>query len=173
MHTNDHRPDSPFAHPRRRRWGRGTRLAVASTAVAGLALGVAGTAGATTTPSGNAPPHAVGRPPDVGSPPTAAGTVETVGTGTFTLLSRDKTTVTVDVSSTTTYVDPKITAPSLADVTVGEPVAVVGTEVSDTVTATTVLVGLPTGTGSSGRGPGGKPPAGSGTVGSPGTPPAG
>jgi hypothetical protein len=77
-----------------------------------------------------------------------------VGTGTFTLETRNKTTVTVGVTSTTTYRDPTVASASFADVKVGERVGVVGTTTSDTVDATSVMIGTP-------RGPGGKP----GTVG--------
>ena len=62
-----------------------------------------------------------------GAPPAAAGTVASVGTGTFTLNGRDATSVTVDVTSSTTYKDPKVTSPSFANVTVGEMVSVQGT----------------------------------------------
>jgi preprotein translocase subunit YajC len=101
-----------------------------------------------------------------GSPPAAMGTVASVGDGTFTLTTRDSTTVTVNVSATTTYRDPSVTSPTLANVTVGEHVAVFGTDASNVVTATSVAIGDPPGGGGGGPGrpggdgKGGTPPAG-------------
>jgi hypothetical protein len=96
------------------------------------------------------------------------GTVATVGTDTFTLTTRNGT-VTVDVGSTTSYLDRGVSSPSFADVVVGAHVAVFGTESSDTVTAAKVAVGGP-------NGPGGTPPAGTrgdlGPNGGTGRPPA-
>jgi hypothetical protein len=74
--------------------------------------------------------------------PAAAGTVESVGTNTFTLKGRNGTTVTVDVSSSTTYRDGKVTSPRFSDVTVGEMVSVEGTTTSGVVTATRVPIGF-------------------------------
>jgi preprotein translocase subunit YajC len=99
-----------------------------------------------------------------GSPPAAMGTVESVGDGTFTITSPDGTTVTVDVGSSTTYRDPGVTSPGIANVTVGEHVAVFGTDTSTTVTATSVAIGNPPNGGMGGPGPRGSrgtPPAGS------------
>ena len=107
-----------------------------------------------------------------GTPPAAFGTVASVGTNTFTLTGHDGTTVTVDVSTTTTtYVDPAVTSPSLADVKVGAHVAVFGTDSANTVTATKVAIGGPGGMGGPGGhdGFGGTPPAAVGTVASVGT----
>ena len=50
----------------------------------------------------------------------------------------DATSVTVDVTSSTTYKDPKVTSPSFADVTIGEMVRVQGTTAAGVVTATSV-----------------------------------
>ena len=100
-----------------------------------------------------------------GTPPAAAGTVESVtagsvsGTGTFTVKGHDGTTVTVNVTSTTTYKDQGVTSPSFANVTTGEMVSVEGTTASGVVTATSVLIGF--GGGSFGHG---TPPAAAGTV---------
>ena len=147
---------------RRRALGRVGRLVVASGAVAGLTVGLVGVAGATSTSTGARPtPSHTGAPPGGGTAPTAAGTVTSVGTGTFTLETRDKTSITVDVTSGTTYRDPKVTSPSFADVTVGERVGVTGTKTSDTVAATSVMIGIPSGPGGKpGSGQGGAPPKG-------------
>ena len=51
------------------------------------------------------------------------------------------TTVTVDVSSSTTYKDQKVTSPSFATVTSGEMVSLEGTTTAGTVTATSVFIG--------------------------------
>ena len=109
-----------------------------------------------------------------GTPPAAFGTVASIGTDTFTLTSRDGTKVTVDVSATTTYVDPSVTSPTFSDVKMGDHVAVFGTDTSNTVTATKVAIGGPGGTsdhrGPGGPGgPGGTRPAAFGTVASVGT----
>jgi hypothetical protein len=49
--------------------------------------------------------------------------------------------VTVNVTSATTYRDRGVTAPSFTNVTVGSHVAVVGADTSNTVAATSVLIG--------------------------------
>ena len=149
----------PFpAFSQRRR--RGVRVTTAAAVALGLALGGGAVVGATTpTPAtGSGPsasagrPGATGGPGGTGTPPVAVGTVQSVGADTFTLTTRDSTTVTVDVTSATTYFDPGITSPTMANVTVGERVAVFGTSgsgSSGTVTATQVAIGVPNG------GPGG------------------
>jgi len=94
-----------------------------------------------------------------GSPPSAVGTVKSVGDGTFTITAQDGTTVTVNVSSTTRYMDAGVTSATIADVTVGEHVAVFGTDTSDVVTATSVAIGEPPAGGMRGPGyPSGTPP---------------
>jgi len=104
-----------------------------------------------------------------GTPPAAFGTVASVGTDTFTLTSRDGTTVTVKVSGSTTYEDPSVTTATLADVKVGDHVAVFGTDTDNTVTATKVAVGGPGGPGQGGGpGPGGPGQGGPGGFGGPG-----
>jgi hypothetical protein len=77
-----------------------------------------------------------------GTPPAAAGTVESVGTGTFTVKGRDGTTVIVDVTSSTTYKDHRVTSANFANVTTGEMVSVDGTTTSGVVTASSVTVGF-------------------------------
>jgi hypothetical protein len=89
--------------------------------------------------------------------PAVAGTVESVGTGSFTVKDRAGTTVTVDVTSSTTYKDAGVASPTIADVTVGERVAVQGTTASGTVTATSVLIGGGFGAGHRGPGRSGSP----------------
>ncbi len=134
--------------PRRR---RGVRVTTAAVVALGLAIAGGAVAGAassaTSSPSGNSSGQTRPAPPRGGKPPTAGGTVKSVGTDTFTLTTRDGSTVTVDVGSSTTYRDPSVSSPSFADVKAGEHVAVVGSESSSTVTATTVLIGNPPGGG--------------------------
>jgi hypothetical protein len=145
----------PPARPRRR---RGVRVTSAAVIALGLSLAGAGVAGATSastaTSSSSAAASAspVGRPPMGGSPPAAFGTVKSVGDGTFTLTEQDGTVVTVNVGSATTYVDPGVTSPSVTNVTVGEHVAVFGTDTSDVVTATRVAIGTPPSGGPGGKG---------------------
>ena len=167
----------PLATLHRRR--RGVRVTYAAAAALGLAIGGGAIAGAATgsTSSTTPPSSSAGGPSGHlgfgGTPPAAFGTVASVGADTFTLTTRDGTKVTVDVSGTTTYVDPGVTTPSFTDVKVGDHVAVFGTDSSNTVTATKVAIGGPGGDGPGGDGPGGfgghrdfggTPPAVVGTV---------
>ena len=94
------------------------------------------------------------------------GTVASVGTNTFTLSTREGTTVTVDVGSSTTYAEFGVNSASIADVKVGTHVAVFGTDSSNAVTATKVGIasanggpGGPGGRGGPGDGDGGAPPS--------------
>jgi hypothetical protein len=100
------------------------------------------------------------------------GTVKSVDTGTFTLTTQDGTTVTVNVGSSTTYLDHDVTSPSIANVTVGAHVAVFGTDTSNTVTATKVAVGAPPTGGPGGPGGKGGPGGQGGPGGVGGTPPS-
>ena len=163
--------DSRAGFSQRRR--RGVRVTTAAAVALGLALAGGTVAGASATSTAPSPPSgssATGsRPPMGGSPPAAVGTVASVGSGTFTLTSKDDTTVTVNVTSATSYRDPGVTSPTIADVTVGEHVAVFGTDTSNVVTATGVAIGDPP---SGGGGPGG-PGGPGGRNGRGGTPPSG
>jgi hypothetical protein len=166
------------AQPRRR---RGVRVTSAAVIALGLSLAGGAVAGATTSSSTGAPSSSstasgasTGRPPMGGSPPAAFGTVKSVGDGTFTLTEQDGTVVTVNVGSSTSYLDPGVTSPSFANVTVGEHVAVFGTDTSDVIAATRVAIGTPPAGGKGGPGGpggqggppgmGGSPPAAFGTV---------
>src|ERR1700726_946423 len=102
---------------------RGVRVTSAAAIALGLALAGGAVAGATTstTPStSSGPSTADHRPPMGGSPPAAVGTA-------------------------TTYRDAGVTTPTLANVTVGEHVAVFGTDTANVVTATSVAIGAPPG----------------------------
>jgi hypothetical protein len=118
--------------------------------VAGLTAGGAVIAGAATSHSSNPPHRGFGAKGE----PAAVGKVATVGASSFTITTSTGT-VTVDVTGSTTYFDRGVTSPSLANVTVGESVAVFGTETSGTVAATSVAIGNPGGFGGHG-GPGAK-----------------
>ena len=154
---------------------RGVRVTTAAAVALGLAIGggvagaasASGSSGTPSSSSGTALTAQSGGMASCGTPPTAVGTVQSVGDDTFTLSTPSGSTVTVDVGSSTKYVDPSVSSPSFSNVTVGEHVAVMGTESSNTVTATSVLIGSPAGVkGSGGFGPGGPggPPAAVGTV---------
>jgi hypothetical protein len=82
-----------------------------------------------------------GRGPRHGTPPAAAGAVESVGTGTFTVQEHNGTTVTVDVGPTTTYKDRSVKSPTFANITKGEMVIVEGTTSGSVVTASSVFIG--------------------------------
>ena len=139
------------------------RVLGASALLVGFAAGGFGIASATTssrgtstagaTRSGSGWGNRTGQVRGRHTPPAAAGTVESVtagsvsGTGTFTVKGHDGTTVTVDVTSSTTYRDQKVTSPSFTNVTTGEMVSVEGTTASGVVTATSVLIGFGGGMG--------------------------
>jgi hypothetical protein len=92
------------------------------------------------------------------TPAMFAGTVKEKGAGSLTLTTRDGSTVVVNVSSSTTYRVGEITAPTLADVKVGDLVTATGTRNADgSLSATDVrsrTAGQPGGPGD-GFGPGG------------------
>jgi hypothetical protein len=139
-----HNPRTPTTLAPAHRWAKRSRLtsaAVALAVVLGTSGGTVAVAQAATTTSSHSSASAAGRTKH-GTPPAAAGTVESVGTNTFTLKGRNGTTVTVDVSSSTTYRDGKVTSPGFANVTVGEMVTVEGTTASGVVTATSVSIGF-------------------------------
>jgi hypothetical protein len=140
------------------------RVLGASALLVGFAAGGFGIASATTSSGGTSTAgaarsvsgwgHQTGQLRGRHSPPAAAGKVESVtagsvsGTGTFTVKGRDGKTVTVEVSSSTTYKDPGVTSPSFANVTTGEMVSVEGTTASSgVVTATSVFIGFGGGMG--------------------------
>src|ERR1039458_4504675 len=120
------------------------RIAGLSAVVLGVGLasgGIAGaatTGGATTSPGGHTSRYAGHFD---GTRPAAVGTVSSLGANTFKLTSRNGTVVTVNVTSATTYRDRGVTAPSFSAVTVDSHVAVVGPDTSNTVAATSVLIG--------------------------------
>jgi hypothetical protein len=75
--------------------------------------------------------------------PTAAGTVKSVGNGSFAVTTRDGTTVTVLVDTTTDYFGAGVPSPTMANVKVGEHIAVFGSDRSELVTADRVAIGRP------------------------------
>jgi len=162
---------NPFPGLMRRR-RRALRMTTAAAVAVGLAVGGGAVADAATTGSTSATPPGAptgGHPDFGGTPPVAMGTVASVGANSFTLTTKGDTTVTVDVTSTTGYLDPGVSSASLASIKVGDHVAVFGTETSDTVAATKVAIGGGPGGGPGGGhgGPGnmgGTPPVAMGTV---------
>ncbi len=125
---------------------RSVRVASAVAAVVGLTVGSAAIANAVTAPSapvGHHDPGSHGMSPFGSTPPAAFGKVATVGTNSFTLTTKDGTTVTVNVDASTTYLDHDVATPSFSDVVVGSIVAVVGSDTANTVTATKVIIGVP------------------------------
>jgi hypothetical protein len=131
----------------RSRRSRLPRTAVVLAVVLGTGAGSVAVAQAATTGPNNR--SNASAPRTVRTPPAAAGKVATVDpTGdSFTLTEHNGTVVTVDVGSTTTYKDGKVTAPTFSNVKVGEMVGVQGATVSGTVTATSVLIGFGGGMG--------------------------
>ena len=123
----------PFpAISQRRR--RGVRVTSAAALALGLIVSGGAVAGAATPPSpptGSPRPAApCGQQPFDAARPIAVGTVRTIGDSSFTMTAQDGTTVTVQVDRSTMYLDPGVTSPTIASVTVGEQVAVFGTEAS-------------------------------------------
>ena len=158
--------DEPVSAPHRRR--RGVWVTTAAAVALGLAVtggAVAGAATGSSTTSTTPDHHGLpgGHGGFGGAPPAAFGTVKSVGTDTFTLTAHDGTTVTVDVSSSTKYMEFGKASATLSDVTVGTQVVVFGTDTSNTVTATSVGIGGQ-GNGPSGSfhpgGPGWRPSSG-------------
>ena len=132
------------------------RAAAASALVAGLGAAGYGVASAVSAGSPSAAASATPAQANVGAlsssspgsfafgegaPPAAAGTVTSVGSNTFTLKTVSGTSVTVDVSTATTYRERGVAAPSFTNVSVNDHVAVFGTTSSGTVSATSVLIG--------------------------------
>jgi hypothetical protein len=122
---------------------------------------------------GNAPPAGGATPPagaGAAGAPAAVGRVTSVGADSFVVAGWSGSSITVDVSGTTTYTEPGSSSPSLADVTVGSFVVVRGSSSSGTVQASQVLI-APAGfrPGGSGRwSPGsGSPTGGSASGGAP------
>ncbi|MDR3660544.1 MAG: DUF5666 domain-containing protein, partial [Mycobacterium sp.] len=137
--------DDPFAVLHKRR--RGVWVTTAAACALGLAVAggaVAGAATGSSTSTTTTPNHSGfpgGHAGFGGTPPAAFGTVKSVGTDTFTLTTHDGMTVTVDVSSSTTYADPSVSSPTFSTLKVGDQVAVFGTDTSNTVTATKLAIG--------------------------------
>jgi hypothetical protein len=140
-------PTPPGRVPARHRakQSRFTKTAVVLAVVLGAGAGTTAVAQAATTASADSAkataPRAHFRSP------AAAGTVESVGTGTFSVKAHNGTTVIVDVSTSTTYRDRKVTSATFANVTTGEMVTVEGTTASGVVTATRVSIGFGGGRG--------------------------
>jgi hypothetical protein len=158
--THDLEPPAPGTGPAAR--GKALRRAAAASAIvaglgasaygldAGLSAGSPSAAAASSTASlsqstaGTSPSTRAGEGFEHGlreGPPAAFGTVVSVGTKSFTVKTAAGTTVTVDVSSTTTYRDFGVTSASLANVKANEKVAVFGTSASGIVTAKSVVIG--------------------------------
>jgi hypothetical protein len=110
--------------------------------VAGMAIGLVGfgsgvAAASTSHHSGYSLNGNVGRPG-------LAGTVATApSNNSFTVTTRSGSTLTVDVATTTTYVERGVSSPSLSNVTVGELVAVFGSTSGTTVSASEVSISAP------------------------------
>jgi hypothetical protein len=132
---------------------RGLKIATSVGIVLGLSAGSFLVAGAAT---GGSAHRKVSAPQGRrGTPPVAFGKVASVGTTSFTITTKTGTD-TVNVSSSTTYLERGVTNPTLANVTVGEGVAVFGTLNAGVVTATSVAIANPGGWGGHGAPPAGR-----------------
>ena len=87
------------------------------------------------------------------APATVVGTVASKSSSSFTVTARDGSTVTVKVTSSTTYQAQDVTSPGLKDVAVGAVVAAQGTRNSDgSLSASVVRIGVAGGRGWGGPG---------------------
>jgi Domain of unknown function (DUF5666) len=117
--------------------------------VIGLAAGgamAASAASSTTGPGGNpaAPGAAAPGGGTAHAKPTAAGTVKSIASGSFTMTtSTTSDEVTVEVDSSTRYVAAGIATPGLSTLKVGTTVMVVGTKTTSTIDANLVGIGKP------------------------------
>jgi hypothetical protein len=166
--------EAPRRGPLKSRRSRAVALAV----VVALAFGVAGFAISASLSSGPSTPTAATVTPATGSPGPQRGpgsrivgrfagrfgTVRSVSASGFVFAPQTGSNVTVRVSSTTVYVDPGVTNPSLVDVKVGASVSVAGTTSSGVLDATRVMIGTPGGGRGFGGGFGGQRPVAFGTV---------
>jgi Domain of unknown function (DUF5666) len=151
-----HNPRSGLNQHRRAKRTMLARTALAAAAMLGTSVASVAVASAA-TPSKSSLAGVAHR---AWAPPAAAGTVESVGSNTFTVKERSGTVVTVDVTpGTTTYMDRGVTSPGFGNISTGEMVSVQGTTASGVVTATSVSIGF--GGGMFGHG---APPAAAGTV---------
>ena len=76
--------------------------------------------------------------------PLAVGKVTVVGTNTFTIVDRKGVTTVVNVTpGTTTYLERGVTAPSFANIGIGDEIAVQGTLSAGIVSATAVMIEVP------------------------------
>jgi hypothetical protein len=75
--------------------------------------------------------------------PTVGGVVQAISGSTITIKDRSGATLSIVVSSATSYVDHAATAPTIANVTVGEPIGVVGMLSGSTVSATQIIIDRP------------------------------
>ena len=154
-------PNTPASHAPGHRRAKGRTLARTTLALAvvlGTGSGSVAIAQAATMGPTNSTRASAARP--AWTPPAAAGTVESVGTGTFTVKERSGTIVTVNVTpGTTTYRDPKVTSPGFGNISKGEMVSVQGTTASDVVSATSVSIGFGGFGAGMGHGHGGFAPA--------------
>ena len=92
------------------------------------------------------------------------GTVSAVNGNTITMTNQSGTTVTVDVSSSTSYLNgADRTAASLSDVTTGSIILAAGQTSGNTITATRIIINPPA-PGSYGGGGGAAPGSSSGTM---------
>jgi preprotein translocase subunit YajC len=121
----------------------GTQVAVFGTETSGTITATSVGIGAPPAPPAGGGSGGPGGSGGSGAAPAAVGTVKSVGDDTLAVSTQGGTTVTVDVSASTTYMESGVTSPSFTDVKVGTQVAVFGTESSGTVTATSVCIGTP------------------------------
>jgi hypothetical protein len=138
--------ESPSANPDKSvKVRRGMRVATVAGVALGLTVAGGAVAGAATKGSNAARASQTAKHGAKGehsygdhARPAAFGTVTSVGADTFTLTTHKGSTVTVNVTSATTYRDHDVKSPSFANVTKGEMVAVFGADTSGTVVATSV-----------------------------------
>ena len=118
---------------------RGRVLAPAARALVAVGLVIGLSAALTGVAAGSVRP--LHHHPGLGGRPAAAGTVTVPPAGaSFSITTHSGTSLTVEVTTSTTYAERGVTSPTLADVTQGELVAVFGTLSGTTVTASEVVI---------------------------------
>ena len=118
---------------------RGRVLAPAARALGAVGLVIGLSAALTGVAAGSVRP--LHHHPGLGGRPAAAGTVTAPPAGaSFSITTHSGTSLTVEVTGSTTYAERGVTSPTLADVTLGELVAVFGTLSGTTVTASEVVI---------------------------------
>jgi len=120
-----------------RKFACASALTVAAVAITGGMAGVAGAAGSAPSVSGTV--TAV----NGDTSPTACGSAGATGSFTLTTNGSTPTVHTIEVGSATSFVEKKISAPTFANVCVGDDAGAIGSETNFVLTASSVSISVP------------------------------